>query len=53
MTTEDMKVHVKGLNPTSSALNLPLSLSSCCSGESWPPTNVAWVQILVSTPYVV
>ena len=42
MTTEDMKVHVKGLNPTFSALNLPLSLSSCCTGEStclppmWP-----------------
>ena len=34
MTTEDMIVHVKGLNPTSSALNLPLSLSSCCTGES-------------------
>ena len=42
MTTEDMTVHVKGLNPTFSALNLPLSLSSCCTGEStclppmWP-----------------
>ena len=42
MTIEDMTVHVKGLNPTSSALNLPLSLSSCCTGEStclppmWP-----------------
>ena len=42
MTTEDMTAHVKGLNPTSSALNLPLSLSSCCTGEStclppmWP-----------------